>query len=207
LNSWIVTAFAPELEPLSKRLSNETKWHGHTLGVGMVAAAAKMASLLASDRPDGVILAGSCGAYGGAGADVVVGRRILLLDGGVTSGRAAYPGIMPSALDADAELAGRFEAAGCVPGVIGTTLAVTTDDAWALVLAESGAGYENLEAFGVARACADASVPFVAVLGVTNVVGSAGREQWRQNYPVVAERVAEVIARALRTSTTLRSPA
>jgi len=46
--------------------------------------------------------------------------------------------------------------------------------------AATGCDGESAEAFGVAAACAAAQVPFAAVLGVTNLVGSTGQKDWSQ---------------------------
>jgi len=37
---------------------------------------------------------------------------------------------------------------------------------------------EHLEAYGVACACAGADVPFLAILGITNLVGPDAHVQW-----------------------------
>ena len=71
---------------------------------------------------------------------------------------------------------------------VATTLGVTTDDALAEALARGArCEVEHLEAFAVAAACAAASVPFAAVLGVANMVGSQGREQWRKNHRAASD--------------------
>ena len=42
----------------------------------------------------------------------------------------------------------------------------------------TGAALENLEAFAVARAAAEARVPFAAVLGIANQVGPRAHAEW-----------------------------
>jgi hypothetical protein len=69
------------------------------------------------------------------------------------------------------------------PSVVATTLAITTDDDVAAAMGDSvQADVEHLEAFAVGRACELAGVMFSAVLGVANIVGARGREQWRENH-------------------------
>jgi nucleoside phosphorylase len=81
-------------------------------------------------------------------------------------------------------------ARGARPCCVATTLAITVDDAAAARIAKSAdADVEHLEAQGVAAACAVRGVPFAAVLGVANLVGALGREQWRTHHRH-AERVA-----------------
>jgi nucleoside phosphorylase len=65
---------------------------------------------------------------------------------------------------------------------VATTLGVTVDEEAAACVARTGAEVEHLEAFSVASACEAARVAFVAVLGVSNVVGSSAREQWRAHH-------------------------
>jgi nucleoside phosphorylase len=66
---------------------------------------------------------------------------------------------------------------------VATTLAITVEDAAAATVARrTGAGVEHLESYGVAVACSALGIPFIAVLGVANTVGSQGRAQWRANH-------------------------
>jgi hypothetical protein len=82
--------------------------------------------------------------------------------------------------------------------VIGTTLAITTDDALAATVGQAGiCDAENLEAFAIALACAQRDIPFAAVLGVTNIVGSTGRIDWMRFQRQAAVSVAEVVLRWL----------
>jgi len=193
----ILAAFPPELEPFSQRYRKDAR----AIGVGLITAAHATGALLASTRPGAVLLVGSCGVYPGAApalGSVVVATRTVLADAGVAQDQAALPPPMATQAPTDPALVERFVAAGCTPAVAAGTLGVTTSDALARSLAErSLADVENLEAFAVAAACAAASVPCVAVLGVTNVVGSQGRIQWRDNHRAVAARVVEVVERVL----------
>jgi nucleoside phosphorylase len=62
---------------------------------------------------------------------------------------------------------------------VASALARITDDALASSLhGATRCDAENGEAFGVAAACAAAQVPFAAVLGVTNLVGSTAQKDW-----------------------------
>ena len=95
-----------------------------------------------------------------------------------------------------------FDAAAAV---VATTLAITTDDDVAAAMGDSvKADVEHLEAFAVGRACELAGVTFSAVLGVANIVGARGREQWRENHARVS---ALACAAAIRSRPTMPSPA
>ncbi|MDF2698194.1 MAG: 5-methylthioadenosine nucleosidase, partial [Labilithrix sp.] len=122
-------------------------------------------------------------------------------------GRAALP-FSTDSIALDAGVIAAAMAAGAREATIANTLGITTDDALAATLSSHGQ-VEHLEAYGVARACQAASVRCAVILGVTNVVGSRGREEWRANHVATSARVGEVAWRAmgaLRTSTTQRLP-
>jgi nucleoside phosphorylase len=152
-------------------------------------------------RARAAVLLGSCGLYPRKQQvvqplELLVPERIALLDPLVLLEKSAFPAPMQTRLDTDATLSHAL--AAIVPGTrrgqLATTLSITTDDALA---ARIGRGTdsvaENLEAFAVAQACAQLSVPFAAVLSVTNAVGSQGREQWSKH----RRKAADVSARVL----------
>ncbi len=189
----IVAAHAPELvgfrPALSERLDGNIRGlrvMAKTVGIGMSIAGSGMAFRLTQLSPRCVVLVGSCGVYPGLldyrPNDILVASRIALVDHAVAAGRSAFPDPMTTSVDAHPLLSAALGAAGPRTRVapLATTLAVTTDDALAASVGPlSGCQGENLEAFSVALACVASSVPFAAVLGVTNVVGSNGREDWR----------------------------
>lgn len=163
---------------------------GVALGIGLVAAAASMARVLAEARPERVVLLGTAGSFGEVAVGTVVqGRRLGLGAAAVTLGLGYQPG-------APAPLTGID--LGLPSADVLTNLAVTTDPDLA---ARFGADWqiEHMEAFGAAWACAAAGVPFGVVLGVTNRVGPSAHAEWRARRAAVeaATRaaVAEVLAR------------
>lgn len=159
-----------------------------TIGVGMAVSGAGTANRIHQLNPRAVILIGSCGVYPGPHEyrplDIVVASRCHLFDPSVAAGKSEFPEPMQTVLDAHPMLgAGLVASSGprARQAPVATTLAITTDDAVArAVHPATGFEAENLELFPVALACRAADVPFAAILGVTNVVGSAGREDWRQ---------------------------
>jgi purine-nucleoside phosphorylase len=54
---------------------------------------------------------------------------------------------------------------------------VTTDPTLADRLSD-GFSVEHLEAYSVAMACQDVGIPFVAILGIANVVGPGAHVEW-----------------------------
>lgn len=164
---------------------------GVALGVGVVPAGVAAARLLATDRPDAVVLVGTAGAYGDVpiGA-VVAARRVGLVSGTATLGLGYVP-LAPPPLATDPAL----RAALALPEAdVATLVAITTDPALA---GRIGADWqiEHMEAYGVAAACAAAGVPFVAVLGVTNRVGPAAHAEWKANRDACQRAAVAAVAR------------
>jgi nucleoside phosphorylase len=177
-----------------------------TVGVGLAVAGAAAARRISQLSPRAVVVLGSCGIYPSQGdyrpLDIVVPSRLHLFDPSVAAGKAAFPEPMQTMIEPDAALSaallqaveGRSHAAP-----VATTMAITTDDAIArAVHPATGLEAENLELFPIALACHAADVPFGAVLGVTNMVGSTGRTDWRQYQRDAAVAAAEVLVSWLR---------
>jgi nucleoside phosphorylase len=133
--------------------------------------------------------------------DVVVARRIRLADAGTAQGLSEFPAPMSITLDADASMANAIGLVSGAPLVdVATTLAITINEAVAARIAlTSGAQVEHLEAYGFATACWARGVPFGAVLGVANVVGSRARNEWQMNHRAASHAAAGVLLRWLGT--------
>ena len=207
----VVAAWEPELErfralarePAGVRLVIEP------VGIGPVDTAARVTRCILQHDPRLVVLLGTCGGAPGSGlaiGDVIGGTMVRLVDPSVVEGRAAMP-YADAAIALDREASDAVAASGGRSASIANTLGITTDDAVATKLAPLG-DVEHLEAYGVARACELAGVRCAVVLGVANVVGAHGREEWRANHVAASARAADVAWSALvRMSTTPRSPA
>ncbi len=170
----LVMAAAPEeLGPIE----------GAVVGVGPVVAAASTARILAernsgadpADRVERVVLIGTAGAYpGGPSIGQAVAATRVALSWGVAAMGLGYVPRAPKPVDCDAALLAQVS----VPQhSVLTVGAITTDKTLARRIAD-GYTVEHLEAFGVAWACAQANVPFLAVLGITNDVGPDAHVQW-----------------------------
>ncbi len=208
----LVAAFHPELAALRAHLAGaldgfvgQTRVAARVVGVGLPMAAAGVALQASKLHPRSVVALGTCGAYPGSGlaiGDVIVARRIHLVDPSALEGRAEFPAPMQVVCDADGTLAESIvEATGARRADVGTTVAVTVDDATAVRIARAtGSEVEHLEVHGMAMACAALELPMGAVLAVANFVGSHGRSEWRSHHNEAAARAAEVVATWLRSS-------
>ena len=199
-------AFAPELASFDPPLASvgegrigNVRVAARTVGVGLVASAAGAAATLVRRRVRAVVLLGTCGAYPGSNLaidQVVVSRVITLVDPAVLAGSMHFPGPMQTRIDSHGPLGDALAQCGAQPADVATTLAVTVDDAAAGHIGQvSGASVEHLEAFAVAIACANANVPFAALLGVANTVGSRGRDEWRVHHSSAAARAVRIAVR------------
>lgn len=204
----VLAAHAPEFVGLRAHIGDSLNGSlggsfvvAKTIGVGMAVAGAATASRIQQLAPRSVVVLGSCGVYPHATEyrplDIVIPSRLSLFDASVAAGKAAFPEPMQTLIEPDAALSsGLLASAGprARTAAVATTMAITTDDAIArAVHPATGFEAENLELFPIALACRAADVPFGAVLGVTNLVGSTGRNDWRQYQRDAAIAAAEVL--------------
>ncbi|HEX8796575.1 MAG TPA: hypothetical protein VF765_36745 [Polyangiaceae bacterium] len=172
------------------------------VGIGLPMAAVGTAMVLGELTPRVAVMVGTCGAYAGSGVpvgDVVVARHLRFGTTGVAEGLVQFPEPLSIATTADERLADALGGYGARAADVVTTPAVTVDDAAASRLAQAaGAQAEHLEAYGAAIACAARGIPFTAVLGVANAVGSRARDEWRANHRQAAAAAAGVVIRWLQ---------
>ncbi len=210
LDLLVIAAYPPELIGMRRHLGEQLAGTVSgvsvvckTVGVGLPNAAAGTAARLLHLRPRAVILVGTCGVYPGATpvlGDAVVVKRAMLVDPTEVEGRGAIPEPMARLLECQPMLSLGLAAGRPPQHDVANTLIITTDDPLAIRLgAATGCALENLEAFAIANACALQQVPFAGVLGVSNTVGSTGREEWRAHHKAAALAACEVVNRWLTT--------
>ncbi|MGA7120918.1 MAG: hypothetical protein WBY94_12515 [Polyangiaceae bacterium] len=208
----LVAAFQPELAPIRPHLGGgldgfvgPMRVAARVVGIGLPMAAAGVALHAGKLQPRAVVAVGTCGAYSGSGlaiGDVIVARRVHLVDPSALEGRAEFPAPMRVVCDSDGALAeGIVGATGIRRADVATTVAVTVDGATAVRIAgATGTHVEHLEAHGMAMACAALGMPFGAVLAVANSVGSSGRSEWRAHHVEASMRAVDVVVGWLRRS-------
>jgi len=203
----IVAAHAPEMAGLRPYLSDQLigtvrglRVRGKAVGLGMAAAGPATARGILAVNPRAVVLVGSCGVFPNLPQyrphDVLVANRVQLVSHAVNAGRSEFPAPMQTAVECNPLLgAGLASGGGRVSlGAVACTLARTTDDAMAAgIHPATGCDAENLEAFSVALACRAAEIPFAEVLGVSNIVGSTGIQDWMQFQRAAVNAAAETI--------------
>ncbi len=203
----IVAAHAPEMAGLRPWLSDSLigqirglTVRGKAVGIGLAVAGPGTARGILAVSPRAVLLVGSCGVYPNLPQyrphDVIVARRVQLVSHAVNAGKSEFPSPMQTQLECNPLLAAGLAACGArvFPAPIACTMAQTIDDTIAAsVHPATGCEAENLEAFACAQACKAAEIPFTAVLGVSNVVGSTGQHDWRQFQRAAVNAAAEII--------------
>lgn len=195
----VTAAWLPELERFREFLGKEPRSDiaVDAMGIGLVDAGIGLTRCIMARHPTHVLALGTAGAAPKSGLavnDVVVGQSVRLVDPAVVEGRAALP--FAGEATFDAAMVDALFAAGARPCAIANTLGITTDDALAAKLGVL-APVEHLEAYAVARTCHALGVPCTVVLGIANIVGSKGREQWRANHVQASARAAEIAFEAL----------
>ena len=195
----VTAAWAPELERFRELLA-ESAPKDVTLepvGIGLVDAGIGLTRCIMTRHPSHILAVGTAGAAPKSGlsiGDVVVGESVRLVDPAVVEGRAALPYASEAAFDP--AMVDAVFSAGARPCVIANPLGITTDDALATKLAVL-APVEHLEAYALARTAHAFGVKCTIVLGIANVVGSKGREQWRANHVRASALAAETAFKAL----------
>ena len=203
LRRWLVlAAWPPELAELRRLLRHRSdtglRVVARAAGVGLVEAAIGATSAIAEVKPDAVMFVGTAGSYPGlrpdlALAGVVAARRLLLSADGVATGDAYLPPRLPATQETTLTLRRVAAAAGLLMADVACPLAITSRSAALGHRARTPAcDVENLEAFAVARAAATAGLPFAAILGISNAVGSSAHAAWKRN----ATRAAAAACRA-----------
>lgn len=183
--------FSSNLE-LDAALAGDRKPHDlDVAGVGLVDAAIGTARALERHTPEEVIFIGTAGAFEGrniAIGDLMLARRVIVLSGDLVSAGMRLPSLLWSGTDGDEQLTRRIARGlakhGRIPstGTVGCTLGVTENAGLATALSGwQDADVENLEAFGLLRAC-HGRARCAVVLGVTNIVGPGGGDGWRANF-------------------------
>lgn len=190
----IVASHAPDLagmrQYLSERLDGtirNLRVKAKIVGFGLAVAAAGTARGILAVQPRAVVLLGSCGVYPNLPQyrpyDVIVPVKTHLLCHAALSGRSVFPEPMTTSVESHALMGAALQHSHprAFHAMVASPLTITTDDALASAVGPAtGCEAENLELFGVASACKASEVPFIAALGVTNIIGSTGRHDWAQ---------------------------
>ncbi len=164
-------------------------WPMELAGFGVIAAAARAASLLEARRPSHVLLLGIAGTYDGEALPVGSAARFAQvglwgLGAGTGAGHQGPADMLP-------QWAGQDGPDGIEPinqdltthagqGRLVTVCAASDSPSEAAPILERypNAQAEDMEAFAVALACRLHDVPFDCIRGISNVVGDRDKNNW-----------------------------
>ena len=198
----VVSAVQAEIDRLIQRLDAKMGPESKTwqvpgeslvlaaLGVGYLEAALRLSELLQkTPKIERLMFTGSAGVYPGVDhlrpGDLCSCRETILIDGMAELGISHYAPPLPrqaiaSTLPVDDQLPN---------AAIATALSLTASDASAAAIQKSsGMEIETMELYGVAYLCLQRSIPWNAVMAITNRVGDAGHQEWKQHYSQLAEK-------------------
>lgn len=194
---WLVVAHEKEIpEFREKRYGGFT---AYALGVGQFDALAELSRLLATEKPAGIVLAGTCGSS--HREDVF---KIFQCQ------HFALPYIEHEDLPEFLPRATETEAAAEFVGLPGATVLQNHGISTGLEKFSHNQRYipadyprpilENMEASSLALFCHKRSIPFTALLCVTNQIGPDGRRAWKENFKRAGEQLAEILSSSLSSS-------
>jgi nucleoside phosphorylase len=182
---WLVlSAWSPELSELRRLLGSKAKSSTkiEACGVGLVEAATGAALAIAREQPDAVLFVGTAGRYKNRLPELTLGdalaaHELHLWSEQVTRGRAYFPAPLPATLKTTPALLRRAVALGLPAASVACPLGINTHPP----RKAGSSDVENLEAFAVGRAAARQGLPFVAILGISNLVGPSAHAQWKKH--------------------------
>ena len=170
------------------------------VGVGFLESAINLTSLLERfPQVDKLLFTGSAGVYPNISTivpgDICSCLETVLADGAAEQGFSLYAEPLPrTAIPATLQL-GR----DLYPAKIATLLTLTQSDSLAETIQKKlNVELETMELYGIAQVCRNRSLPWNAVIGITNQVGSSGHLQWRKSFREIAAKTGEFLLDELK---------
>lgn len=180
----LCAAFEPEIAQLRALALPHT--HIATLGIGLVAAAARLGQLLSEHRPQHVIFTGTAGSSDltvAAMGSVVRASHVHLLDSATLQGQSFFPPLMTTTIESATTTL--FATLPTLPLLSPLAISATASHV-AQLQTQWGSYLENLEGFAVATACLAAQIPYDIIVGISNAIGPDGHQQWQAQHEEVS---------------------
>lgn len=207
----VVSAWKPEIEFLLQQKTfewtavNSRTWKGRTpagemliastLGVGYLEAGIRTVQLLHQyEGISHVLFTGTAGLYPGNSrlniGDLVSCESVILADPGVAEGHSTFA----EPLKKDFLHASQQPLPELLTAKVATLIALTLAESLTAKLSlYHGCELEHMELYGMALACAQANIPWNAVLGITNAVGPEGSLLWKKNHQKLEHKSGEFL--------------
>lgn len=188
---WLCVAHEKEIPDFATLAKNG--WRTHAVGIGQFHSLLHFTELLVNEKPEAVLLAGTCGSLDKA--DVM---RLCLCH------HFAFPAVIneevPEFLEQNFATRSVYENAKLLPATVLQNYGVSLDagkfiaNTQKIPLDFPRRVVENMEAASLALACKHLSIPFSALLCVTNEIGPAARAEWRQNFRAAGEKISRAFS-------------
>lgn len=192
---WLVVAHEKEIPGFSE--FSKAGFTAHALGVGQFDSLAEFARLTAAEKPNGVVLAGTCGSLNKEDVFKTFQCRHFALPS-VT--HEDLPEFLPRAV--------ATEAAASFAELPQATVLQNHGISLSAEKFSQNMGYippdyprpilENMEASSLALFCQKRQIPFTALLCVTNAIGPEGRREWKENFKRAGAQLAGILASVSR---------
>jgi len=166
------------------------------LGIGSSSLLLTFSRLFSQFPFTRALLTGTCGIYPQAAVAYEPGTLFSpttarLADGLVAENRGYFPEIMPQEFPLEF---GIWPRERVFPGPCLSPAAITADDVLAVRLGRHyRAVAEQMECFAFAAACREFNIKASALFAVSNLVGSAGHQQWLSNHERAVEKSCALI--------------
>ena len=187
---WLCVAHEKEIPGLTEAVP--AGFALQVVGVGQFDSLFNFGRLTAAEKPEAVLLAGSCGTS--AGGDIMRTYACHHFAFPLVSGEE-LPEFLHSAFQTRPALAMNRFAAATVLQNHGVSVSAEkfTANAAAVPADFPRPIVENMEAASLALACRRLDIPFTALLCVTNSIGPEARVQWKQNFRTAGTELARVL--------------
>lgn len=186
MSNWLCVAHEKEIPGFSSL--NKGGFQTHMLGVGQFESLARFAALVAQNKPNRVVLAGSCGS-------IESGNLLKTF----ACQHFAFPSIADEELPAFMARCGETQNAVKKSALPAATVLQNHGLSLSAEKFEANTGYipplyprpivENMEATSLALFCRDQGIAFTALLCVTNSIGPEARAEWRTNFREAGARL------------------
>lgn len=189
---WLCVAHEKEIPDLQSFA--QRGFTPYSLGIGQFESLVNFAKLVAIDKPQGVVLAGTCGTVNAADVFKTFACQHFAFPKII---HEDLPEFMPRAFSTEQTVISK----DLPPATVLQNHGVSLDqDKFA-----QNTGYipiefpkpilENMEAASIALACNNYKIPFTAILCVTNAIGPDARNQWKANF----REAGTLLAKTLKT--------
>lgn len=159
-------------------------------GIGLAECGARTAGIIASRKPDMLILAGFAGAYEGRG--ITKGETVLVMrENSSDLGSFGGKGFMPLSKDGGDPMHNYYDCPAPLPEIFPKVTSNSVNTAMRCGDAPFGAEIENMEGAAFFAVCNILDIPFLEIRTISNMVGEE-RSRW------IMDEAAELLSEGIK---------